>query len=98
MLNQYEHALEDFVASLKTIRAAAAALGHSRLYAITRGLALPDPKDPRKDHANLLRLRDWSDVPEAVDLHDKLAVVSGRVLPLIRELVDEPGRDGDATA
>ncbi len=91
VLARYERALESFIDEVKVVRAAAAVLGHAgRLSVVARNLSVPDPHEPYVDHANPSRLKNWSDVPAARDLNERLADVAGRVVPLIQDFVDKP--------
>jgi chromosome segregation ATPase len=85
----YIPALEQFVAAIRGVTAAASALGHNRLNAIARHTVLCDPSDPERNPANPRR-SNWQTDPVSGPLYQHLSEIAATVRPYLEGFEDAP--------
>ena len=85
----YIPALDQFVAALRGVTAAATALGHKRLNAIARHTVLCDPADPERNPANQRR-SGWQTDPVSGPLYQHLRELAATVRPYLEGFEDGP--------
>jgi hypothetical protein len=85
----YIPALDQFVATIRGVTAAATALGHNRLNAIARDTVLRDPRDWDRNPSNPRR-SNWLTDPFAGPLYQHLCEIAATVRPYLEGFEDAP--------
>jgi len=93
----YVPALDQFIAAIRGVTAAATALGHNRLNAIARHTVLCDPADPERNPANPRR-SGWQADPVSGPLYQRLRDLAATVRPHLEGFEDAPIRAEPADA